>query len=162
MTNPGLFGYDQVFVEARSDAPEPLHLLPLHSADSSPGFASLQGRDAAQGCVETSSHPTSKKLTQIHKTVEHNDFVKAYAHRHSAEPTNVAHEALMSRLSGVVGGSGLDLPQNNVCARTDDNLFIPSTLSPRVEVRYCLYIHSLQYGNGKLRNYKRNQRRSNL
>ncbi|XP_026192605.1 uncharacterized protein LOC34622127 [Cyclospora cayetanensis] len=30
MTNPGLFGYDQLLVEARSDAPEPFFVLPLH------------------------------------------------------------------------------------------------------------------------------------
>ncbi|OEH76943.1 hypothetical protein cyc_05835 [Cyclospora cayetanensis] len=125
MTNPGLFGYDQLLVEARSDAPEPFFVLPLHEKVPSvdavpnvPGSETLNygSSDTTLDC----RFGTSKGKIDIADL----DRVRFSDERE--------HKAKGISLCAGANDESYQW-QNTVSVFTDENVFVPRALRPPME-----------------------------
>lgn len=138
MTNPRLFGYDQLFVEARSDAAEPYFLLPLHENVPLSGImASGTGCETSYvGCAgATPPWPTAERSARIRGVTAHGNLDGASANGHGTHFLDERKSASGGPSIHAKGENGLCPPQNTVSAATDDNLFVPSAAGPPFEVR---------------------------
>ncbi|KAL8434236.1 hypothetical protein Efla_002001 [Eimeria flavescens] len=132
MTNPRLFGYDQVSVEARSDAEEPFLLRPLH------GQTSANGAECSQSSSElltpNRNSSVSSKDQKSRNGASYLPVQKAPA-SHLGQLCLDGFKRTDTKLP-VDAWRDLELPfVNKVSAYADDNVFIPGFSQPASGVR---------------------------
>lgn len=130
MTNPGLYGYDNVFVEARSDVPEPFFLLPLHSKVSSrsPEYTdSLYVASNAEVRTWNASENQAKNMRIFPATVRCGTKLPRCAK--SGESTD-----LYPTDATIYGQSSKNPSENTISASCDESVYVPGTAASLLEV----------------------------
>lgn len=128
MTNPKLFGYEQLFVEARSDAAEPFFLLPLHKKTHSNEAV------AHNPCVEYSNFRDNRfssngSARTSNVSVWKTNFDCCASDAFLASPSSPVMDSckrvLLYSSSEAHGNQSYCEPYNIVSARPDESIFIP-------------------------------------
>ncbi|CDJ69152.1 hypothetical protein, conserved [Eimeria necatrix] len=135
MTNPRLFGYEHVFVEARSDTAEPFFVLPPHKKGPD---GDVDGIVLASGSVLHDQRKTKPKISQYPVgNSQPNLFVnmQRIAGDNTAE-VDLAHstETRQHAPLAALGSCTASIQQNGshaaISATLDENIFIPVHRSP--------------------------------
>lgn len=135
MTNPRLFGYEHVFVEARSDTAEPFFVLPPHKKGPD---GDVDGIVLASGSVLHDQRKTKPKISQYPVgNSQPNLFVnmQSIAGDNTAE-VDLAHstETRQHATLAALGSCTASIQQSGshaaISATLDENIFIPVHRSP--------------------------------
>lgn len=130
MTNPRLFGYEHVFVEARSDTAEPFFVLPPHKEGP---HGDVDGTVLASGSVLHDQRKTKPKISQYPVgSSQSNLFVnmQSISGGNTAE-VDLAHstEARQHTSLAALGSYTTSIQQScsraAISATLDENIFIP-------------------------------------
>ncbi|CDJ27879.1 uncharacterized protein EMH_0095790 [Eimeria mitis] len=141
MTNPKLFGYEQLLVEARSDAAEPFFLLPLHKKmpnaeavdHGSPTERTKQGKDRLR---PSRNAETSSSLAW--KDTLGNDISEVSLNTTRSQVVESCEQGLLEKSASATGCNGYCESRDVVSAIADESIFIPSIVGLQTdeEMRY--------------------------
>ncbi|CDI79399.1 hypothetical protein, conserved [Eimeria praecox] len=136
MTNPKLFGYEQLFVEARSDAEEPFFLLPLHRKLSNTDVAvRASGPECANDRNDKlqSSRKIRKNSPSTLRTSLESDASENLPNKASSVSVDFGKHVLQDKWAGADSSNGYGEYLDVVSAAADESIFIPSIIGLQTE-----------------------------